>query len=1693
MSRVMTIELAMDGSSYTKEARSVASSAREMASAQDTAAKSSENSRKALASIARISVGQRLGSINVSFRQLTRTLRRVPADARLAARGITRQVGIMAKSVGAGVATMLGSLKAFLRSQNALTDAVASGWAQIVAIVGGSLLAQQVFEVAGAYETMATSLRLATGSAENGQSAFAFLQEFAAETPFQLQSMVESFVLLQNLGIAPTEKRLISFGNTAASVGKSFRDFAEAVADAQTGEFERLKEFGIKASKQGDEIAFIFQGVETRVQASAAGIVGYLETIGDTQFAGAMAEQSQTLEGRVSTLKDAWTEFLFTVSQDVAFKQAVSLLSDIVLGANRLYKELGGLKGLWEILNAVTIRALADIYESFLRLAVGITRAMASVSKDFLKQGAIMAKSPLFSIMAKVVPGLDLLLGSLGQQVGQFARLADGAADSTADWAARQQDLVDGLRATADEREALAIELSNDMLRGATADLSFLNDELSDTVLGGKKAKKEVKEVVDGIRALRQELELARGQLELMQDFGLAAQDAAIALRALAEESKGGPISADAAQRIIDVVRALRETENLISATDYVRDLDQQNEVLREELAILDSLLASKIPYAEASRIAAVEAEAFARILEQGIDPASAMADEIRELTREEAGLIDQLERVGELERSWADMAGSIAGVLDSAFGGLDEGVSQVLRGIEQISAAWDGAQQPGNIGAAASLGQGIGSVLIGIGAGTGDQGYSQFGGRRDRDYADRGAELGAIVGSVVPFVGTAVGGLIGGLIGGAIKRGADEGIGKLQQVGDEVVLRITKDEAGLAGTISRIADAVGEGLDTIESLIGAELRGAADINVKIRGDDIEVWGAAYKQKFKEVEEAVAFIITKTIQDSDLSLAGPEFQAALRNTLGRSIEELEKDLTVALAVRDLRLGPARAALRKTIDGFFALIKEAEKLGIDASPVFSALATSMNDARASALGLQRSEEELIRERSAAFNAELALLEANLIAQKADAQARLAVLEVQRAGTEGAAAEALAKARGAEIGVQSSLIYAKGVAGAAETVVDVTRSQTEALVAGADVGARAMGGLAGSIGATALVALDSTNALRRALEQIDQALADLPGMISEAEIQDAIRRARNAAGAAGGFDARDFDSTFESSPADDAAEAIEILRRGLSDIAEGFYQSAAEIREMLDAASPEDRQLLVDDAVRGFLQSAGIGPTPAFDFGEGDIASQRAQLEQQWADQLEAARVFAEGLGATREEVAAIMDAIVGPLEAERDRQRRQLAEGAISSLGLPMEGARQSTRQMAETLEYLRLAVDEGTLSQERYAEAIAEVTDRARSEFLGLAADLLDQMGQTEMSAELRSKIAELEFQTSRMHLNFLYQQYLGLGLIGKDVAREWKEILDFINDENNWPDFTGAGPVDTGGPATGPTDNPYDWGALDPDRAADSAEDLRAELERLLDAWANPGPLTASDRLREITEQWERMLEIAEELGNLPEDLDAIGEAYQNQLAAFYEELHSGIVDLLDELTQGPLSGQSGRERVNDLVAEFMALSELAQAGDVDAIEQLGPLGRELIDLAQEVFGGTRGFTDIRDLVTSILGGLVGYEFPGDKEDETPGGGGGGSLDVDPVGGGGGSLPLDPLLGDAIPADPRMLSLLAEQTALATERAESQEDSERQVASLLQELIQEVRGLSRGGGVVRAEKIGRVSSKRGSLVGLSS
>ena len=142
------------------------------------------------------------------------------------------------------------------------------------------------------------------GNKAAAADAFNTINKFAAKTPYALEEAMTAFVKMKNYGLDPSMSSLEAYGNTASGLTKSLDQMIEAVADASTFQFERLKEFGIVAKQQANYVNFTFHETTTRVAKNSKAIQAYLQNIGKTEFAGGMEAQSKTIYGQLSTLSD---------------------------------------------------------------------------------------------------------------------------------------------------------------------------------------------------------------------------------------------------------------------------------------------------------------------------------------------------------------------------------------------------------------------------------------------------------------------------------------------------------------------------------------------------------------------------------------------------------------------------------------------------------------------------------------------------------------------------------------------------------------------------------------------------------------------------------------------------------------------------------------------------------------------------------------------------------------------------------------------------------------------------------------------------------------------------------------------------------------------------------------------------------------------------------------------------------------------------------------------------------------------------------------------------------------------------------------------------------------------------------------------------------------------------------------------
>ena len=284
------------------------------------------------------------------------------------------------------------------------------------AAIGLGKLVSSTVQTIAKFESLRASLKTVTGSVDGARVAFARIQEFTAKTPFQLDEVTESFIILQRFGIDTSIKSLNAFGNIAAANGKSMSQLSEAVADALTGEFERLKEFGIKVKRENDKFVMSMGETEMAVVDSAGALVAELKKLGEEggQFASGLADQSATLGGKFSNLQDNISQFMAAIGAG----GLNSVLKDILDSFNLLGPsavEVGRVigAGLGAAIKTVIIR-----FQVFANAVSKIFGAVASVAVDLL-----MNIKKTFSNLKNML-GLDDVMEKFSSAFTEMGRIA---------------------------------------------------------------------------------------------------------------------------------------------------------------------------------------------------------------------------------------------------------------------------------------------------------------------------------------------------------------------------------------------------------------------------------------------------------------------------------------------------------------------------------------------------------------------------------------------------------------------------------------------------------------------------------------------------------------------------------------------------------------------------------------------------------------------------------------------------------------------------------------------------------------------------------------------------------------------------------------------------------------------------------------------------------------------------------------------------------------------------------------------------------------------------------------------------------------------------------------------------------------------------------------------------------------------
>lgn len=310
--------------------------------------------------------------------------------------------------------------------------ALAGFWASVKKVVG----------VSSEFERFETILSTVEGSSEKAKKSMDWVTEFAKRTPYELTEVMDSFVKLRAYGIDPTSGAMSAVGDAAAAMGKPVMQAVEALADAMTGENERLKEFGIRASKAGDTITYTWSenGKTMAAQAKASSreqIEAVLSGIWNRRYGGAMDKLSGTWDGMYSNMLDAATSFVKKIGAGGFFDAIKTQLKGILTQFNQM-QDSGALDNLAQQISNDLTAVLQDLvtwvksvdWEKFYR---GVKQTISDV-RDFVSSigglktilialAVVMLAGPVAAIF-QIIGALWTLSKTVISSIGIFAKFA---------------------------------------------------------------------------------------------------------------------------------------------------------------------------------------------------------------------------------------------------------------------------------------------------------------------------------------------------------------------------------------------------------------------------------------------------------------------------------------------------------------------------------------------------------------------------------------------------------------------------------------------------------------------------------------------------------------------------------------------------------------------------------------------------------------------------------------------------------------------------------------------------------------------------------------------------------------------------------------------------------------------------------------------------------------------------------------------------------------------------------------------------------------------------------------------------------------------------------------------------------------------------------------------------------------------
>lgn len=600
-------------------------------------------------------------------------------------------------------AAMSRSLGSVARSASQVSGALGAATAALAAFATGAGI-RGIINATTTFEGFRAQLTAYLGDQRRANAELARLEELAKGLPQSLTDLTNGFTILTRYGINTSNESMKAFANIASANNKTLSQLGEALGDALTGEYERLKEFGVKVTRENGQLTAKMGDQVLGVASNATDLMGMLRSLGEEggRYFGAAENQANTLTGALSRLGDSVDKAARAIGEG-GLAKTISQIADRFSSFLDQNKELA--MELGEKLSVAAILA-ADAFEILLKnieyvmiaigalIGLGVLKFLFSLASMIL--GPVIGAFKLFYNVLKGVATFmvrNLVRGSIAAVALAFGKIAlvIGAVGTAVYGVGWLIDKVFGtdVTGTLENFASNVQETVVDAIDGVTELGSEAIDTLMDTT-GATAMLSQGQELLNGkYNTFAEYLDDVRARASANRQAQEEVTDA------MSEQERQIAATADETRRLQEAEEA-RASAVTKAADEIIKKQDEQLQALRLEASLIAetdavreahlSTLAAEIKFRQDNTNATDdEVEAFRRRYAAKADEIAQAKDELqyqqallrarRDLlgiqTRAESvqrgvGVIGRLDEAGQLQKNYQMDQNALQSSLDA-------------------------------------------------------------------------------------------------------------------------------------------------------------------------------------------------------------------------------------------------------------------------------------------------------------------------------------------------------------------------------------------------------------------------------------------------------------------------------------------------------------------------------------------------------------------------------------------------------------------------------------------------------------------------------------------------------------------------------------------------------------------------------------------------------------------------------------------------------------------------------------------------------------------------------------------------------------------------------------------------------------------------------------------------------------------